>query len=374
MNILVVHDSSSFAFMFQKYIQGETTAIYFSSHEVTISQVKNPLFFVKKGIRSQVNQIKELSKKYDAFLCVGWPAAAICYLAGVNYGMVFFDVYIDPEYRIRKKVSSIKQYVLQDIYKATLERATFTVAALPHDAEILKKYRPDAKIIFQLTDTETFNPNVKKMDLKQGKFTFFSPQRIEPWKGQLIMWDAIRLTKSDFVVLQTDWGTGEYHDKAIATKPDKVKIIPKVKHEDMPNYLISADALLGQISETSIGQTEREAALCNVPVFCYAPYSFTENEPMYRESKEPQKIAEYIDKIVADKNFRDELKRIQYDWVRKAFDNNKTLKQWQEVLENAIREKRQQGVKLHHRVIVWTVAAIERLLKRDISSMSRNIN
>lgn len=373
-NVLVVHDSSSFAFIFQKYLQGETTAIYFSSHEVTTSQVKNPLFFVKKGIHYQINQIKELSKKYDVFLCIGWPAAAICYLAGVNYVMYFIDSYIDPEYRIRKKMSSIKQYVLQDIYKATLECSTFTIAGLPDYAQILAKYRTDSKIIFPFIDTEMFNPNVKKIQLNQNKFTFFSPQRIEPWKGQLIAWEAIRLTKSDFVVLQTDWGTGEYHDKAITTKPDKVKIIPRVKHEDMPNYFVSVDALLGQISDSSIGSTEREAALCNIPVFCYAPSSFSENDPMYKKSKEPRYIAEYIDKIVTDKNFRDELKKIQHDWVRETFDSNKLLKQWQRVFENAVRKKRSQGVKLHHRMIVWTVTAMEQLLRRDISSMSRNVN
>ena len=372
LKILLVHDSASFAFILQKHLPAYVSAIYYSSHDA-ISQVKDPLFFVKNGIKSQIRQIKELSKKYDVFLCYGWPAAAICYLAGVNYGMVFFDAYIDPEYRIRKKLSPIKELILQDIYKAVIECTTFAVAGLPHDAEILKKYRPDTKIIHQLIDEEMFNQNVKRIDLSQGKFTFFSPQRIEPDKGQLIMWDAIRLAKSDFVVLQTDWGTGEYYEKALATKPDKVKIIPKVKRENMPNYLASVDALLGQISKTSVGSTEREAALCNAPVFCYAPYSFSENDPVYKDSKEPRDIAVYIDRMVTDKNFMDELRKKQGEWVRNTFDNKKTVKQWLEVFEEAASKKITYKIKFRHSLVINMITIIENILHKDISSMARNV-
>lgn len=372
LRILVVHDSASFAFILQKYFPGQVDAIYFSAHEV-ISQVNNPLFFVRNGISSQINQIRDLSKSYDVFLCYGWPAAAICYLAGVKYGMVFFDSYIDPEYRIRKKVSFVKEFILQDIYKGAIENATFTVAGLPHDAEILKKYRTDAKIIFQLIDKDMFHPEVEKIDLKQGKFTFFSPQRIDSGKGQLIMWDALRLTKSDFVVLQTDWGKGEYYEKVISTKPDKVKIIPKVKRENMANYLVSADALLGQISPTSIGSIEREAALCNTPVFCYAPSSFSENDPMYKESREPSDIARYIDKMVTDKNFREKLREIQHQWVGDTFDNKKTIKQWQEVFEEANNKIITYKVKFLHRFIIKMITMFEHVVHKDISSMARNV-
>jgi len=372
LKILLVHDSASFAFILQKHLPADVSAIYYSSHDA-ISQVKDPLFFVKNGVKSQIRQIKELSRKYDVFLCYGWPAAAICYLAGVNYGMVFFDAYIDPEYRIRKKLSPIKELILQDLYKSAIECATFAVAGLPHDAEILKKYRPDTKIIHQLIDENMFNSNVKKIDLGQDKFTFFSPQRIEPDKGQLIMWDAIRLTKSEFIVLQTDWGSGEYYEKSLATKPDKVKIIPKVKRENMPNYLVSVDALLGQISKTSVGSTEREAALCNTPVFCYAPYSFSENDPVYKESKEPRDIAEYIDRMVTDKNFRDELRKKQGEWVRSTFDNKKTIKQWLDVFEEATNKKITYKIKFRHSLIIKIITMVEKILQKDISSMARNV-
>lgn len=372
LRVLLVHDSSSFASMLQKYLPAEVNAIYYSSHDA-ISKVKDPLFFVKKGIDSQIKQIKDLSEKYDIFLCYGWPAAAICYLAGVNYGMVFFDSYIDPNYRIRKKVSAIKQFILQDIYKSAIECSTFAVSGPPH-IRILRKYRPDAKIINILVDNDMFNPNVKKIDFGQGKFTFLSPQRIDPGKGQITLWNAVRLTNSDFIVLQTNWGAGEYYEKCIATKPDKVKIIPIIKRENMPNYLASADAVLGQISDTGPGSIEREAALVNTPVFCYSPSTFSENIPIYKESKDPVDIAKYIDKIVTDKNFRDELRRKQAEWVKNSFDNKKTIKEWNDVFEEANYKKRYYKVKRRHRFIVKIITIIEKLLQKDISSMARNID
>ena len=372
LKILLVHDSSSFAFLLQKFFPGNIDAIYFSSHD-TISQVKNPLFFVKDGIESQINQIKKLSKEYDVLLCYGWPAIAICYLAEVNYGMVFFDAYIDPKHRIRKKLSPIKKLILQDIYKNALECASFTVAGLPHDAEILKKYREDTKIIFQLIDEEMFHPNVKKIDLGQEKFIFFSPQRIDPDKRQLIMWDAIRLTKSDFIVLKTDWGKGEYYEKVLSTKPDKVKIIPKIKRENIANYLVSVDALLGQISKTSVGSTEREAALCNLPAFCYSPFSFSNNDPFYKVSLEPKDIAEYIDKMVTDKKFRNELTKIQSEWVKNTFDNSKAIRKWKEIFEDSLKYKQLFKVKIHHKLIIRIITLVEKFIKKDISSMARNV-
>lgn len=162
LKVLIVHDSSSAAFIFQRYLPVEINAIYFSEHEV-ISPVRNPLFFVKNGFSSQVNQIKDLSNEYDVFLCFGWIATAICYLAGVNYVMYFVDSYIDPEYRIRRNTSVLKKCFLSELYKDTLQYASKTVAALLHDAEILQKYRSDTKIIFQMVDPEMFNPNVEKI-------------------------------------------------------------------------------------------------------------------------------------------------------------------------------------------------------------------
>lgn len=370
--VLVVHDSSSAAFIFQKYLLSDINAIYFSKDDV-ISKVKNPLFFIKCGISSQINQIKELSKEYDVFLCFGWPAAGLCYLAGVKYIIYFVDAYIDPDTRIRKKISFVKRLFLSSLYSDALKFASETVAALPHDAQILKKYRPNSKIIFQLIDVEMFNENVERIKLNETKFTFFSPQRIEPDKGQLILWEAIRKTKSDFVVLQTDWGSGEYYEKALQLKPDKVKIIPKVPRNKMAQYLRSVDALLGQISKTSCGSTEREAALCMTPVFCYAPYSFSNNDPFYRESTEPDKLAKVIDNIVMDENYRKELVKIQNEWVKETFDNKKSIQRWQNIFESVNEKNPRYHPKIKYRFLIKIFTIIEKITRKDFTAYGRKL-
>ena len=194
LKVLIVNDFASSAFIFQKYLLSEINAIYFSKDNV-ISQVRNPLFFTKSGILSQIEQIRKLSKEYDIFLCFGWPAASLCYLAGVKYIIYFVDAYIDPDTRIRKKMSFLKKLFLSNLYSDALKFASKVVVGIPHHADILKKYRSNYEIIFPLIDEEMFNANVEKMELNKNKFTFLSPQRIDPDKGQIILWDAIRKTK-----------------------------------------------------------------------------------------------------------------------------------------------------------------------------------
>jgi glycosyltransferase involved in cell wall biosynthesis len=372
MKILVVHDSSSFAYILQNYYPDEVSAIYFSEHAV-ISQVKDPKFFVKgKGLYSQIQQIKQLSKEYDVFLCFGWIASSICYMAEVNYVIYFVDSYIDPQNRIRKELSSLKKNLLDELYKDTLDNASLVVAAISHDAKILQKYRPDAKIIFPLVDNKMFNPNVEIKELKLDKFIFLSPQRIDPGKGHHILWKAVELTKSDFVVLQTDWGSGEYYNEILKTKPAKIKIIPKIKRQDMPSYLASMDALLGQISMTACGSTEREAALCNKPIFCYSPENFSTDDPFYKVSNNPKEIAIYIDKIVLDKEFREQLALTQNTWVKKIFDNKQTVQQWKEVFQESVKKKPYHA-KMKYKIIFKALSFIENLTHKDFSSIGRNI-
>jgi|GEM_PF-2772075 len=373
LKILIVNDFANVAFTLQKYLDAQVDIIYLHKHS-TFSIARNPLFFVKgKGLHAQVNQIKQLSGDYDVFLCFGWIAASICYLAEVNYIMYFVDSYIDPKNRVRGKISFVKKTLLMSLYKDTLENASTVIAGIHHDTKILQKYRDDAKIIFPPVDKEIFNPDVSRRELKNDKFTFLSPQRIEFDKGHHILWKAIELTKSDFTVLQTDWGSGEYYERMLRIKPSKIQMIPKIDRHDMPSYLVSTDALLGQISMTACGSSEREAALCNKPVFCYSPENYSDNDPFYKESNDPKDIATYIDKIVLDKEFREKLATIQNAWVKKTFDTNIIIQQWKKVFTDTIKTKSPHHVKMRYKIIFKMLLIVENLIHRDLSSIGRNI-
>ena len=331
LKILFVNDYSSTAYLFEKYLNAEVDAIYFIK-DITIKSVKNPLFFKEKDLLHHIEQIKGLSDKYDVFICLGWTAAAICYLANVKYVIHSVDAYIEPQHRFSKTNSSLKNYFFTKLFEETLQSADAIVSCGRFFTKLLKKYRDGIIEIKGFTEPDFFNPDRKKINLGEKKFTFFSPQRIEGWKGQLKMWEAIKKTKSDFVVLQTDWGQGKYYNEVMRKKPDKVKIIPKIKRSEMPSYYVSSDALLGQISSNNSSHVENEAMLCGIPVVCYTHYGFTTHDP-FCSSDDPNDLAEYIDNVVENKNFRENLIKIQKDWITKTFDNKKNAEKWIELLK-----------------------------------------
>lgn len=362
LKILIVNDLASIAYSLERYLISDVNVIYFTENAV-ISLVKNPIFFASKNFVSQVNQIKELSTRYDLFIPLGWMAAAICHIANVNYIMYFVDFYIDPEYRIRKKMSFYKRYFVSKLFEDTLQQANLVVAGGKFNTEILKKYRKDAKYVLPFIDHEMFNPQAKKIDLGESKFTFLSPQRIEEEKGHLFLWDVIRLTQSNFVVLQTDWGTGKYYQDAMTKKPEKVKIIPKIRREDMPSYYVSSDAVLGQIGLYHSSNIEREGVLCGRAVFAYTSYRYTDDEPFYNGIKDPLEIAKYIDRIVEDKNFREELAKNQHEWVKNTFDNNKIVQQWEKIFEEAVKQKPIYQIRVRYKIIIKILTIIQKLKK-----------
>jgi hypothetical protein len=336
LKILVVNDYSSGAFLFQKYLKSKVQVIYFHKEQV-ISTTTDPLYFERKDLAYQVNKIKQLSKEFDVFVCFGWIAASLCYLANVNYIMYVVDSYIEPKDRIRKKMFFAKQKLVSDLFAEAIKNATKVVTAIPRDVDKLKTYHHDVARVLPMVDPHMFNTSIDKIDLGQSKFTFISPQRIDKSKNHGLLWDSVELTTSDFVVLQTAWGSGPYYQEILSNKPEKVKLIPKISRELLPSYYVSADALLGQISFTTCGSIEREAALCALPIFCYADDSFTESDPFYRGKLEPAEIAKYLDRIVLDKAFRQELTTKQYRWITENFDNDEIALFWEKAFENALK-------------------------------------
>jgi len=350
LRILVVNDFASNASLLEKHLNQKIDAIYFSDDPV-ITKTKNSLFFKNDNLNSCVKEVKKLSKEYDVFVTFGWFSAAICYLANVKYVMYIVDSFIDPKYRIWKKYPFLKKKFFDLLLKDSFKNADMVITGSPNDANIVRKYRKDVKPIFQMVDYDTFTENVPNKERNEKSFMFFSPQRFDPNKGHEILFKAIELTKSDFIVLQTDWGEGDYYEKMIKNKPTKVKIIPKIDRSEMPTHYNSSDALLGQVSSSVCGGIEREAIVCGLPVFCYVSYEYTENDP-FCKSKEPTVIAEYLDKIVEDKNFRLELKKKQLEWTKKTFDSKRIASEWNEVLHNVIENKNQKKINPFYNLVL----------------------
>ena len=92
----------------------------------------------------------------------------------------------------------------------------------------LQKYRKDGTRIDVLAvDTEIFNPDVKPLEQKKEKFTFFSPQRIGLPKGYDIIWKALSLCKSDFELHQVNW----YDRKTPEEEQNSQRLLDAVPHQ-----------------------------------------------------------------------------------------------------------------------------------------------
>ena len=62
----------------------------------------------------------------------------------------------------------------------------------------------------------------------------------------------------------------------------------------------------------------------------------------------------------------------QNTWVKKIFDNKKTVQQWKEVFEESVKKKTHHA-KMKYKFIFKMLSVIENLTHRDFSSIGRNI-
>lgn len=340
MKILIVNDFGNIAINFTKYLSCEVDTIYFSNDSV-IKKSDNTIQFSSNNFNDRIKEISRLADKYDLFLPIGWLASSMCYLANVNYLMYFANPLISDKLRVPERYRGFKKRVFLQLTKDTLTNSNEVVVGIGSFQKLLNPYRNDSKVIFPYFDFESFKNSNQKLE-KNKKFTFFCPERIESWKGVLILWDIIEKTKSDFIVLKTDWGTGTYYDKAIKSIPNKVKLMKKIDQDKILSYYNSSDALLGQITmENGTGGIEREAISCGLPVFSFVKYNYSNHDPFYDQSPKTEEIAKYIDRIVENEEFRNELKKIQHSWLIDNFDPKKISDAWMEIFEICV----QRGVK-----------------------------
>ena len=174
--------------------------------------------------------------------------------------------------------------------------------------------------------------------------------RIGKAKGVDIIWEALKLCKTDFEVLQVEWfmqrTEEEKKDNEILIKnmPKQVKIIPLIKREELGRYIVWSDAIMGQISGIT-GAIERDSAFCKKVVIHYVdtskPSLIDGNEiipPFEPKSKDPRVIAELIDKVVTSKEYREKLIQEQYDYIKKLSDPKVVIRDWENLFEKMIKK------------------------------------
>ena len=317
-------------------------------------------FFDSLKVSKQVRKINSIKSSYDLCIVISWSGARIAYLAGLNYIIYFVGSALRvPPFIKNPKLDYLQQplpslnYFERRFYRDVLDSALACVANAEDLFNILKKYKKtNISQIGIPVDTTVFNENIKPATRKKEKFTFLSPQRIGLYKGIDIIWNALKLCKSDFEVLQVEWFLGQRTDeereinkRLVMERPSQVKLIPVIKRADLVSNFAFVDAIIGQM-KSGLGATiEREAAFCKKPVIQYADPKIKFDidgkqisSPFLPHSNDPKEVANIIDKVVESKEFREKLANDEYDFVKKIADPEMIASKWDKLFEGLVKQ------------------------------------
>jgi len=352
--VLAIGDLSNNIVMFKKFVKSQIHLLNFSwDGPSKIMDVREGVEFFNTAKTSEIiNKINNIKNDYDICIAMSSTGLLMAYLADLNYIAYFVghDIRSPPFVRdIRDPLSTDESlyhfnFIERWFYKKAYDNA---VACVVTDDELmshLQKYRKDpVRITGYIVDTTIFNEKIKPIEEEKHKFTFFSPARMGLQKGTDKIWEALRLCKSDFEVIQIEWydkRTSKEIELAknwIKNKPNQVKFVPIMKREDVGRYMVFADAVLGQVSGIQ-ADVERSGALCKRPVVHYADPKITYiidgrrvPAPFLPHSNDPKSIAETIDKVVEDKDFRDKLACEEYEFVMGLSNPEKIAAQWDDL-------------------------------------------
>lgn len=358
LKILAIGDLANNIVILRKFVKkSEIYLINFSweGKSASIDVTEGVEIFRSLKTSEQVERINQIKEKFDLCVVVSPAGARVAYLADLNYVWYFVgDAIRAPMFvknvtdnLVLKKPYYNLNFLERRFYKQVYDNAIACVAWGEELFNYLKKYRKDGIRMDRMgVDTTIFNENVKPIEKKKEKFTFFSPQRIGLPKGYDIIWNALSLCKSDFEMIQVNWydrKTPEEEENSkqlLATMPKQVRLIPMMEREKLARYYAYADAVIGQMRIGIGAAVEREAVLCRKPVLQYSnpemKYIINEeeiSEPFLPKSQDPKELANLIDKIVESKEFRDKLAEDEYNFVKELADPNKAAAEWDELFE-----------------------------------------
>lgn len=359
--ILAIGDVANNSEVLRKYLKKSSVHIVHFPNKYSKIQIlgKNEEFFESLNIFESVRKINKMKDRFDLCFVTSWAGARIAFLADLNYIIIFVGTDIQAPPFLKKPepnelmLSSLNHNILERIfYRKVLDSAISCVTVDPSLYTSLKKYRKDAHRIDRIfVDYEIFNPNIKPIERKKTKFTFFSPQRFVYFKGMDLIFKAISLCKSEFEVIQVEWFDdpsqegNEIMKDLLKNIPPQVKFIPVIKRDEVARYYAFADAVLGQMRFGSLGGIEREAALCKKAVIHYYNLNSTYfldgidvAAPFLPNSNDPLEIAKTIDMVVQSREFRDRLAKDEYEFVRNLTDPQKTAIDWDNFFETCYKK------------------------------------
>jgi len=312
--------------------------------------------FETRKVSEQVKRINEIKDDFD--ICLVTASERIAYLADLNYTAYYLGRDIDvPMW----KKNSTEKWQTEPLHRLNFfERRFYWNAfknAIVHVAgkwqyEHLAKYtKTGINSAMEPVDTNEFNPDVEPIKRKKIKFTFFSPIRMERFKGTDLLWQALKLCKSDFEILGIDWfgettkEEREFKKKLIDEMPSQIKLIPPIKRSEIAKYYTFADAVIANLFLGVHELVSLESVMCGTPVIQYTDHKIkiivNEKEiksPFLPFSNDPKSIADMIDRVVESKEFRQKLFEDEYQFVNEVADPVKCAEWWDNLFEDLVKK------------------------------------
>ena len=380
-NVLAIGDTGNIISTMKKFTKNiEIHLINFPKDGAGSFTYDDVETFENYKVKDQVKKINSIKNNFDIAITMG-TGERIAYLADLNYITFYVGRDIDVP---RFKKNSNEDWSDQPLHNLNFfERKfywnTFN-SAIAHVAygwvfEFLKKYTNNGlKMDMEPIDTTIFNPNAQILKQEKKKFTFFSPMRMEKFKGTNLLFDALKFCKTDFEILAVDW-FGETTDEEIKFKnellnniPSQIKFIPPIKRSEMPSYYRFADAVLGNFYLGIYELVALESVMCGTPVIQYSDQNkeIIVNgkklvSPFLPNSNDPKEIAKIIDRIVDSNEFRTEQFEMQQKFVNKIADPEKCVDWWENLFLNMSKEhksisKNSSKIKIRFRMLYFLIS------------------
>ena len=234
-------------------------------------------------VSEHIKKINEIKDNFD--ICLTTGSERIAYLADLNYIAYFVGGDIEsPRFEKNSKEMTYggtdalhtRNFFERKFYWDAFKNAVAHVAG-SWRFELLTKYTKNGiNDAGYPIDIDEFNPNIKPIKRKKTKFTFFSPMRMEKFKGTDLLWQALKLCKSDFEILGVDW-FGErteeerlFKKKLVDEMPPQIKLIPPIKRSEIASYYTFADAVIANLFIGTFELVGLESVMCGTPVIQYS--------------------------------------------------------------------------------------------------------
>ena len=233
-------------------------------------------------VKEHVEKINKIKDEYD--VCISMATERTAYLADLNYISYYVGGDIEaPRFKKNSKDSAAKgNDVLHSrniferrFYWNAFKNAVTHVAGVWQFSELQKYTKNGIRNVMLPIDTEEFNPDIKPIERKKTKFTFFSPMRMEKFKGTHLLWEALKFCKTDFEILCVEWfgertdEEREFKKKLLKTKPKQITFVPLIDRSEIPKYYTFADAVIANLFFGSFELVGLESVMCGTPVIQY---------------------------------------------------------------------------------------------------------